>query len=37
MAEPERRGWARNRRFEFMEWKLFWEGQLNRSDLEGTV
>ncbi len=36
MAEPERRVWARNVRYEFMEWKLFWEGQLNRSDLEAA-
>lgn len=34
MAEDERRPWTQNRRFEFVEWKLFWEGQLNRSDLE---
>lgn len=36
MAEDERRPWTQNRRFEFIEWKLFWEGQLNRSDLEGA-
>ena len=36
MAEDERRPWTQNRRFEFIEWKLYWEGQLNRSDLEGA-
>lgn len=30
----EKRPWTQNRRFEFIEWKLFWEGALNRSDLE---
>ena len=30
MAEDERRPWTQNRRFEFIEWKLYWEGQLNR-------
>lgn len=34
MAEDEKRPWTQNRRFEFIEWKLFWEGALNRSDLE---
>lgn len=34
MATDERRPWLQSRRLEFMEWKLFWEGQLNRSDLE---
>jgi len=34
MSEEERRPWTQNRRFEFIEWKLFWEGLLNRSDLE---
>ena len=29
-----RRSWTQIRRFEFIEWKLFWEGSLNRSDLE---
>ncbi|MCW3101522.1 MAG: hypothetical protein JWL77_7140 [Chthonomonadaceae bacterium] len=28
--------WTLTRRFEFIEWKLFWEGQVNRSDLEDT-
>lgn len=36
MVEDERRRWTQNRRFEFIEWKLFWEGSLNRSDLEDT-
>ncbi len=30
----ERRPWTQTRRFEFIEWKLFWDGALNRSDLE---
>ena len=30
------RSWSQARRFEFIEWKLFWEGRLNRSDLEET-
>lgn len=34
MADVERRVWTRRRRFEFLEWKLFWDGQLNRKDLE---
>jgi len=33
MAE-DRRPWTHHRRMEFIEWKLFWEGLLNRSDLE---
>jgi hypothetical protein len=32
--DDPKRPWTQNRRFEFIEWKLFWEGQLNRSDLE---
>ncbi|MEE4209182.1 MAG: WYL domain-containing protein [Parvularcula sp.] len=32
----EKRPWTQNRRFEFIEWKLFWEGALNRSDVEET-
>jgi len=36
MSEEERRHWPQSRRFEFIEWKLLWEGQLNRSDLENT-
>lgn len=30
----DRRPWTHHRRMEFIEWKLFWEGMLNRSDLE---
>lgn len=30
----ERIPWTQGRRFEFIEWKLFWDGSLNRSDLE---
>ena len=30
----EKRPWTQNRRFEFIEWKLFWDGALNRSHLE---
>jgi hypothetical protein len=36
MSTEEKRPWTQNRRFEFIEWKLFWEGALNRSDLEDT-
>jgi len=36
MPVDEKRPWTQNRRFEFIEWKLFWEGALNRSDLEET-
>ncbi|WP_168452281.1 helix-turn-helix transcriptional regulator [Sphingopyxis microcysteis] len=36
MPVDEKRPWTQNRRFEFIEWKLFWEGALNRSDLEDT-
>jgi hypothetical protein len=37
MAESDdRRSWTLNRRLEFVEWKLFWEGRLNRNDLEET-
>ncbi|MBP1804676.1 helix-turn-helix transcriptional regulator [Rubellimicrobium aerolatum] len=36
MEEQDRRRWGQSRRFEFMEWKLFWEGTLNRGDLEDT-
>lgn len=32
----DRRSWTLNRRLEFVEWKLFWEGRLNRNDLEET-
>lgn len=34
--EHDRPAWGRARRFEFIEWRLFWEGSLNRSDLETT-
>lgn len=34
MTDDPKRPWIQNRRFEFIEWKLFWEGQLNRKDLE---
>jgi hypothetical protein len=36
MVEDGKRPWTQTRRFEFIEWKLFWEGALNRSDLEET-
>lgn len=37
MADQQHgRTWSQRRRFEFIEWKLFWEGRLNRSDLEDT-
>ena len=36
MVEDEKRPWTQTRRFEFIELKLFWEGALNRSDLEET-
>ncbi|MGB7371017.1 helix-turn-helix transcriptional regulator [Erythrobacter sp.] len=36
MVEDEKRPWTQTRRFEFIEWKLFWDGALNRSDLEAT-
>src|SRR3546814_10286571 len=36
MAAEEKLNWTQNRRFEFIEWKLFWEGSLNRSDVEDT-
>lgn len=35
-SDDDRRTWTLSRRFQFIEWKLFWEGQLNRSDLEET-
>ncbi|HEX8533843.1 MAG TPA: WYL domain-containing protein [Allosphingosinicella sp.] len=34
MNVTPKRQWPQNRRFEFIEWKLYWEGSLNRSDLE---
>jgi len=36
MTSDEKRPWTQSRRFEFIDWKLFWEGALNRSDLEET-
>ncbi|MFC0340550.1 helix-turn-helix transcriptional regulator [Paracoccus niistensis] len=36
MEEQDRRRWSQRQRFEFIEWKLIWEGLLNRSDLEET-
>ncbi len=36
MEEQDRRRWGQRRRFEFIEWKLFWEGLLNRGDIEET-
>src|SRR5580704_11587086 len=37
MAEPvEKRSWSQARRFEFLEWKMFWEDRVIRSDLEST-
>lgn len=36
MTADEKRPWTQTRRFEFIDWKLFWEGALNRSDLEDT-
>lgn len=32
----ENLSWTQRRRFEFLEWKLFWERRLTRSDLEGA-
>ncbi len=35
MADSDdRRSWTMIRRLEFVEWKLFWDGRLNRNDLE---
>ncbi|MHA4734399.1 WYL domain-containing protein [Ensifer adhaerens] len=34
MINDGNRPWTQNRRLEFIEWKLYWEGMLNRSDLE---
>lgn len=37
MSETDdRRTWTQQRRFEFLEWKMFWENRLIRSDLEST-
>lgn len=32
----DKRSWSQARRFEFLEWKMFWEGRVIRSDLEST-
>jgi hypothetical protein len=32
----ERRSWTQLRRFEFLEWKMFWEDRVIRNDLETT-
>ncbi|RVH06271.1 WYL domain-containing protein [Sinorhizobium meliloti] len=32
----DRRTWTQQRRFEFLEWKMFWENRVIRSDLETT-
>ncbi|MBU1333333.1 MAG: WYL domain-containing protein [Alphaproteobacteria bacterium] len=34
MVEREARPWGQAKRFEFMEWRLFWTDRLNRKDLE---
>ena len=35
MAQDDgRRRWTQSQRLEFIEWKLYWDGHLNRSDLE---
>ena len=37
MSEPaDKRSWSQERRFEFLEWKMFWEDRVIRSDLEST-
>jgi hypothetical protein len=37
MSEPaDKRSWSQARRFEFLEWKMFWEDRVIRSDLETT-
>ncbi|MFC0804604.1 MULTISPECIES: helix-turn-helix transcriptional regulator [Sinorhizobium] len=37
MSESDdRRTWTQQRRFEFLEWKMFWENRVIRSDLEST-
>lgn len=33
---PDKRTWSQGRRFEFLEWKMFWEDRVIRSDLEST-
>lgn len=35
MSEPDSRAtWSQRRRYEFMEWKLFWDGRFVRDDIE---
>lgn len=35
MSEPDPRAtWSQRRRYEFMEWKLFWDGRFVRDDIE---
>ena len=34
MSDERNISWTQRCRFEFIEWKLYWEGALNRSDLE---
>ncbi|MEQ8599745.1 MAG: WYL domain-containing protein [Devosia sp.] len=34
MGEQSVRPWGQAKRFEFLEWRLFWVGRLNRADLE---
>ncbi|WP_201271870.1 helix-turn-helix transcriptional regulator [Sinorhizobium meliloti] len=37
MSETDdRHTWTQQRRFEFLEWKMFWENRVIRSDLEST-
>lgn len=37
MSETDnRRTWTQQRRFEFLEWKMFWENRVIRSDVERT-
>ena len=34
MVNRDARPWGQAKRFEFMEWRLFWTDRLNRKDLE---
>lgn len=34
MGEQLERSWGQAKRFEFVEWRLFWVGKLNRADIE---
>ena len=34
MSTGDGRTWGQTQRFEFIEWRLFWEGRLNRRDIE---